>query len=196
MAAALPILAGKHVRLEPLLEAHAGELWAAADEDDIWTWMPPRPADEGALRDWIRARRAGLADGTWIPFLQRDPETGQAFGSTSMFDIDLVNRSLEIGFTWIGRTHRRTGANTEAKRLLLSYAFETMGMNRVQLKTDARNVRSQRAMARIGATREGVLRAHRVLPDGFVRDSAVFSVVRGEWDAVKSHQARLLKPRD
>jgi N-acetyltransferase len=194
VAAPLPLnpttLVGRHVRLEPLRMEHADELWAAADEPPMWAYMLYRVETVDDLRAWIKDR---IQDPTTsLPFLQRDAKTGQAFGSSSIFDIDLRHRRMEIGHTWIGRTHRRTAANTEAKFLLLRHGFETLGANRIQLKTDARNERSRKAILRIGAQFEGILRSHMVLLDGHRRDTAMHSIIREEWPMVRRRLEALL----
>jgi RimJ/RimL family protein N-acetyltransferase len=120
-----------------------------------------------------------------VPFAIVLRASGRAVGSTRYIDIRRAHRGLEIGWTWIGREWQRTAVNSECKRLLLEHAFEVLGALRVQLKTDARNTRSQRAIERLGAKREGVLRAHMVLADGFVRDSVMYSVIAAEWPSVK-----------
>jgi RimJ/RimL family protein N-acetyltransferase len=109
--------------------------------------------------------------------------------------IDSPHRRVEIGWTWLAVAHQRTGANTECKRLLLEHAFEKLGMMRVQLKTDARNLASQRAIERIGGVKEGVLRAHMVMPDGFVRDSVMYSITAEEWPGVKKRLSELCARR-
>lgn len=180
------ILSAPHVRLEPLGLQHAAELFAAAADPDIWTYMPRNGfASLGETEQWICDTLAEQAAGAILPFVQVDPVTGRAFGSTRYLDIQRKHRCLEIGWTWIGREHRRTSANTEAKFLLLRHAFEGLGAIRVQLKTDLRNVRSQTAIARIGAQREGVLRHHMILWNGYVRDSVYFSITDSEWPQVK-----------
>jgi RimJ/RimL family protein N-acetyltransferase len=120
---------------------------------------------------------------------------GRAIGSTRYLDIRREHRGLEIGWTWLGRAWQRTAANTECKLLLLEHAFEALGALRVQLKTDARNLASQRAIERIGAVREGVLRAHMVVREGFVRDSVMYAVTAGEWPEVKGKLEGLLGDR-
>lgn len=186
-------LRGRHVVLEPLRPEHAEELWPAAAERDVWTYMGSDVRTVDDLRAWIGKRQAATVSGLGaLPFLQRDALTGQAFGSSSLFDIDVANRKLEIGHTWVGRSHRRTAANTEAKRLLLAHAFETMGCVRVQLKCDARNARSRAAIERIGAKPEGVLRHWMILADGHRRDTAFFSILEAEWPAVRTRLDALL----
>lgn len=189
------ILRGRHVVLEPLRREHATELWPAAAEPDVWLYMGKRVAAPADLAAWVEARVRMGEEGAALPFLQRDARTGAAFGSTSLFDVDLAHKRAEIGHTWIGASHRRTAANTEAKLLLFAHGFDVLGLNRIQLKTDARNLRSQRAIERLGAVREGVLRKHMVVQDGYVRDSVVYSVVRDEWPAVRARLEALLSAR-
>jgi RimJ/RimL family protein N-acetyltransferase len=146
------------------------------------------------LRTWIGNRIAGAPSRLpALPFLQRDAVTGQAFGSTSLFDIDVAHRKLEIGHTWLGRSHRRTAANTEAKRLLLAHAFEAMGAIRVQFRCDARNAPSRAAIARLRAAQEGILRHWLLLPDGHRRDTVFFSVLEAEWPTVKARLDGMLQ---
>lgn len=192
-------LRGQHVVLEPLRPEHADELWPAADEPALWAYMGADGMGVASLDDlraWIGNRIAGAPSRMpALPFLQRDARTGQAFGSTSLFDVDAANRKLELGHTWVGASHRRTAANTEAKRLLLGHAFEAMGAVRVQLKCDARNLPSRAAIERIGATPEGVLRHWIILPDGHRRDTAFFSILEAEWPSVRQRLDRLLQEK-
>ncbi|MEA3166221.1 MAG: N-acetyltransferase, partial [Thermoplasmata archaeon] len=189
-------LRGRQVVLEPLKDEHAEDLRPAASERDLWRYMGIDVASVDDLRDWIRKRQLGNVRGLGaLPFLQRDAKTGQAFGSSSLFDIDVANRKLEIGHTWLGASHRRSAANTEAKRLLLGHAFDTMGAIRVQLKCDARNARSRAAIERIGAKPEGILRHWLLLPEGHRRDTAFFSVLEAEWPGVKARLDRMLQER-
>jgi RimJ/RimL family protein N-acetyltransferase len=183
-------LTGTHVVLEPLRLEHAQELWSAANEPELWKYMLYRIESVDDLRAWIRDRVADPK--TALPFLQRDAKTGQAFGSSSLFDIDLQHIRMEIGHTWVGRTHRRTAANTESKLLLLRHGFEGLDANRIQLKTDARNERSRQAILRIGAQFEGILRSHMVLLDGHRRDTAMHSIVREEWPQVRGRLEAML----
>jgi RimJ/RimL family protein N-acetyltransferase len=192
-------LLGRHVVLEPLRPEHAEQLWPAASERALWAYMGPDGMGVASLEDlrtWIGRRIAGAPSGLpALPFLQRDARTGQAFGSTSLFDIDVANRKMEIGHTWLGASHRRTAANTEAKRLVLGHAFEAMGAVRVQLRCDARNLRSRAAIERIGAKPEGILRHWLLLPDGHRRDTAFFSVLEEEWPAVRQRLDGLLQEK-
>lgn len=144
------------------------------------------------MRRLIDAALREAAQGTRLPFAIIDLADGRAVGGTSYLDITPAHRRIEIGWTWLGARARRTAINTECKYLLLKHAFETLGCSRVQLKTDARNLRSQVAIERLGAAKEGVLRRHMVLPDGHVRDTVMYSIVSEEWPMVlKRLQASL-----
>lgn len=176
-------LTGRVVRLEPLALGHAPGLLAAATPD-LFALSPQKPdpwTDEG-MRAELRSILA-LPDS--VGFAIIDLATGAPVGRTTYMDIRPAHRGLEIGRTWIGTAHQGTRVNPESKFLLLRHAFETLGAIRVQLKTDARNVHSQRAIAKLGAVREGVLRKHMILPGGVVRDTVLFSITDDEWPAVR-----------
>ena len=181
-------LTGEHVILEPAADRHLPDLLAAAADPDVWTWMPwRRPTDADELAALLEGERA-IA----YPFAQLDATSGRAVGITTYRDVDERNRTLEIGGTWIGRPWWRTAINTEAKLLFLGHAFDALGANRVAIKTDIRNERSQAAIERLGAVREGVVRHQYIRPDGTLRDTVLYSVVPEEWPAVRAHQrARL-----
>lgn len=183
------VLEGRVVRLEPLAEEHAEQLAEAATPDIFAYHFPPAELTAESFREQIRGLR--VAPG-WCPFAQVLRDGSRAVGITSYLDIQPANRSLEIGFTWIGRAWQRTAVNPEAKLLLLRHAFETLGAHRVQLKTDGRNLQSQRALEKLGAVREGVLRRHMILPDGFVRDTVMYSIVDREWPGVRDALERRL----
>ncbi len=173
---------------------HATELWPAASERDLWRYMLFDVASPDDLREWIRRRLEPAAAGTALPFLQRDAATGAAFGSTSIFDIS-PNRTMEVGHTWLGASHRKTAANTEAKVLILGHCFDALGAIRVQLKCDERNTRSRAAIERLGARFEGILRNQMILPDGHKRQAAIYSILDSEWPAVKARlETRLAAP--
>jgi RimJ/RimL family protein N-acetyltransferase len=185
------VLENKWIRLEPLALSHVPALAAVADDPEIWRWLPV-VAPKGAAE--VRALvQGGIGDhqrGERIPFaVVRD---GIAVGTTSYLDLSPEHRSVEIGWTWYGRSARRTTTNTASKRLLLEHAFEDFQVRRVAFKTDARNVTSNTALRRIGATYEGTLRAHRVLPDGGRRDSAYYSILDTEWPAVRRNLDEIL----
>ena len=184
----LPItLIGRHVRLEPLAPMHFESLERNGADAEVWRWMPYVHADpRESVRQWCATLSAMHARGDAAAFAIVEMATGEAVGGTVLFDYSAAHQRVEIGYTWHAKRVWRTAVNTACKFLLLRHAFETLGVNRVQLKTDARNERSQAAIARLGAVREGVLRAHMVLPDGFVRDSVMFSIIASEWPGVKA----------
>jgi RimJ/RimL family protein N-acetyltransferase len=186
-------LVGKLVRLEPLETKHAEEIFAAAQEADIWTYMPQRLDSFLAdVQNWIATTLDYQKAGTVLPFAIRNLATGKICGSTRYLAITPQDHGLEIGWTWLDASARRTGINTECKYLLLQHAFETLGAIRVQLKTDSRNLRSQNAIERIGGLREGVLRNHMILPDGYYRDSVYFSIIESEWPGVKTRLQKMV----
>ncbi len=187
-------LCGRLVRLEPLSLAHAPSLFQAlAIDPTIWRWWREVPPTEVAgmeafLQDLLNEQAAGRV----IAFAQVEVATGRPVGSTTYMNISRRDRGLEIGNTWLGKSWQRTGMNTEAKYLLLRHAFEELGAVRVQLKTDSRNVQSQTAIARLGAVREGVLRKHMLVRDGYIRDTVMFSIIEVEWPGVKTRLEQLL----
>jgi N-acetyltransferase len=180
------VLTGEHVQLVPLTAQHLPDLLEAAADPEVWRYLPIAPpktlADMQALLD---GAALDVAKGVSVAFAICEARTGRAIGSTRYLDIKPRDRGVEIGWTWLSRAAWRTPINTECKYLLLRHAFDDLCALRVQLKTDDRNERSKAAIARIGAKAEGVLRCDRVLWDGYVRDSAYFSVVHHEWQAVK-----------
>jgi RimJ/RimL family protein N-acetyltransferase len=187
-------LRGRFVHLEPLTLAHAPDLFAALTLDpSIWQWFPIAPPTSLAdLEALLRTQLDNQAKGVVVLFSQVEPATGRAVGSTTYLNISRHDRGLEIGSTWLGKPWQRTGINTEAKYLLLRHAFEALGTVRVQLKTDRRNLQSQAAIERLGAVREGILRKHMLVRDGFIRDSVLYSIVAEEWPAVRARlEARL-----
>ena len=187
-------LEGMGVRLEPLELRHAKDLLEAGRDASVWRFRPGEPFETlDDVRRWIDTANAAMREGREIAFaIVRLPD-GAAVGSTRYIDLRRADRALEIGSTWLGPAVQRTGINTECKYLLLRHAFEDLGAVRVQLKTDVRNERSQRAIARIGAVREGVLRRHLTLGDGFVRDTVMFSITDAEWPATKERLEAMLR---
>jgi len=178
-------LSGQFVRVEPLALAHAADLALVATEEGIWSYMPAKvPQNQADVEALIEAALAEAKKGVRLPFSIIDLKGGRAIGSTSYLDIAPAHRRIEIGWTWLGAPARRTAINTECKYLLLKHAFEALGCGRVQLKTDARNLRSQAAIERLGAVKEGVLRRHMILPDGHVRDTVMYSITAAEWPMV------------
>ena len=187
------VLTGKHVRLEPLTRQHVAGLAVAGQDASIWRWMPyGEVTSVEKMRQWVDNILARRAEGTDQPFAVVHLASGKIAGSTRYMEIRPAHRGLEIGGSWYATEFQRTAVNTEAKYLLLRHAFEDLGCIRVQLKTDMRNERSQKAIERVGAVREGVLRNHMILPDGRLRDSVYFSIIDTEWPAVKIHLEELL----
>ncbi|MFD7261350.1 GNAT family N-acetyltransferase [Streptomyces sp. NPDC059874] len=189
-------LVGERVRLEPLAHRHHDGLCEAIRDGKLWelpVTIVPHPEDVPAFIDEALAAREA---GTQIAYATVDLASGRIAGSTRLMVINRTYRRLEIGFTFLGASWQGTGLNTEAKLLMLTHAFEAMGMNRVELLTDVRNGRSRAAIERLGATHEGVLRHHMVMPDGWIRDTAVYSITRPEWpDAKRGLTDRLLGTR-
>jgi N-acetyltransferase len=180
-------LTGKLVRLELLQMKHAVELYQVAQDPSIWTYMPMTPIGSLAEMEQVIAKACQEQEaGVSLPFAIIDLARNRAVGSTRYLDIQPANRGLEIGWTWLSPSVQRTGINTECKYLLLRHAFETWGMIRVQLKTHHLNFKSQRAIERLGAVKEGTLRNHIIMPDGSYRHSVYYSIIEGEWPLVKA----------
>jgi N-acetyltransferase len=180
-------LIGKTVRLEPLQARHADDLFLAGQEAEMWLYLPTNPCvSRGAMAQWIAETLRLQQAGDCLPFAIIDLATGRAIGSTRYLAMMAKDYGLEIGWTWLDPAVRRTGVNTECKYLLLTHAFEVLKAIRVQLKTDSRNVRSQTAIARIGGVREGVLRNHMIMSDGYRRHTVYFSILDSEWPSVKA----------
>ena len=178
------VLHGRFVRLEPLAETHRDDLLEAAAQDPATFRYMGTDLSVGA-----GAWDAYLADALrpeFVTWATVDAATGRAVGSSRFGDIAPEHGRVEIGWTWIAPSHQRSATNTEAKLLQLSYAFDDLGATRVALKTDGRNLRSQAAIERLGANREGALRRHMRMPDGFIRDTVYFSILDDEWPAVKT----------
>jgi N-acetyltransferase len=180
------ILTGKYVRLEPLTEEHAAGLTEIGLDETIWQYLPYGKMQNGSdIRRWVQAILDREAGGTDLPFAVIHLASGRVAGTTRYMEIRPEHHGLEIGGTWYGADFRRTQVNTECKYLLLEQAFEELKSIRVQLKTDSRNERSQRAIERIGAKREGLLRNHMILPNGYFRHSIYYSILDIEWPQVK-----------
>jgi len=188
------LLEGRHVRLEPMTRAHAAGFLAAAADPAMWTYLPRAPFTGLAdVEGWIDEALAAQRAGTEVPYATIRRGDGKVVGSTRFIDIRRPHRGLEIGWTWIAPEAQRTPINTEAKYLMLVQAFDVWGAMRVQLKSDERNVKSRRAMERIGAQFEGVLRQQMLRPyDGYVRSSSMYSFIDREWPAAKAALAAKL----
>lgn len=180
------VLTGDRVRLEPLGLEHVDDLTLAGADPSIWALTVARPTDRAGIEAWVRTALANAAAGTEMPFATIDLGTGRAVGSTRFMAIVPDHRRLEIGWTWLAPDRQRSGANREAKLLQLTHAFEELGANRVEFKTDARNEKSRNALLGIGASFEGIFRSHMIMPTGPLRDSAWYSVIAPEWPGVKA----------
>ena len=177
-------LGGEHVSLVPLTQDHCADLVIAAKElGQLWYTSVPHP---DAVSSEIDRRNGELAKGTMVPFAALDP-SGRAVGMTTYMNIDQTTPRVEIGSTWYAPSVQRTGLNTQAKRLLLGHAFETLGCVAVELRTHALNHQSRRAIERLGAKLDGILRNHFYTTDGNMRDTAVYSILNSEWPTIRTH---------
>ena len=188
------ILEGKHVRLEPMTEAHVPGLAQIGVGQTFWDFMLYGNINtEADMANWVQDILSRAEKGTDLPFVAIQLASGRLAGATRYLNIMPKDRGLEIGGTWYGHEFQRTAVNTECKYLLLQHAFETLECIRVQLKTDQRNERSQKAIERIGAVKEGVLRNHMILPDGRYRHSVFYSILDSEWPQVKQRLEQMLE---
>lgn len=186
-------LIGRHARLEPMTEAHIPGLAEIGVGQTFWDYMLYGNMDtETDMANWVRDILSRAARGTDLPFVAIHLESGRVAGATRYLNIMPNDRGLEVGGTWYGPDFQRTAVNTECKYMLLTYAFETLGCIRVQIKTDSLNVRSQKAIERIGAVKEGVLRNHMILPNGRIRHSVFYSILDSEWPDVKKRLEGML----
>ncbi|WP_174188399.1 GNAT family N-acetyltransferase [Nocardia barduliensis] len=188
-------LSGRYVRLEPMTAAHTEGLLAIADDDVFEHLSSPRPQDIQAARRMVETMTNGNVTGgrvCWAQIDIRDTTAGPIAGTTSYYEINPANGSVAIGFTWLGRQWWRSGLNTEAKLLLLQRAFDVLGAVRVFWHTDIRNIRSQAAIAGLGAEREGLLRKHKRRPDGSWRDTVQFAMTDDDWPAVRDRLTKKL----
>ncbi len=185
-------LEGSIVTLEPLQEAHAEELWEAARPAEIWAWLANLNQRE-RFDLWMQLTLDAAQAGSEGPFTTRDARTGRAIGSSRYLNVRSGDRVIEIGWTWLHPSAWRSGANVEAKLMMMRHAFETLGCVRVEFKTDARNERSRAALAALPAQFEGILRNHMIVPDVGQRDSAYYSVIDSEWPEVRANLERRLE---
>ena len=180
-------LQGRHVSLEPLHQEHFAEIQAAAADGELWKlFFTSVPSPENT-QNWLDLALEMQDQKKAIPFVIREKRTGQIVGSTRYCNIDHNNERLEIGYTWYAKRVQRSAINTECKLLLLSHAFDIFECIAVEFRTDWFNRRSQAAIERLGAKRDGVLRNHTILPDGRVRDTVVYSILQNEWAGVKQN---------
>jgi len=179
-------LEGRHVRLEPLALAHLDGLCEVGLDEELWRWTPIQVRTREEMRGYIEAALRLQDAKSALPFAAVEQASGRLVGSTRYMNVDEPNRHVEIGSTWIGRPWQRTAINTEAKFLMLRYAFEMLGCLRVELKTDSLNEQSRRAILRIGARQEGIFRNHMICWNGRIRHTVWFSVIDSEWLEVKA----------
>ena len=188
-------LEGAHVRLLPLSLEHLDGLCAVGLDEELWKWVPARVLDPQQMRDYVELALDEQKRGMSVPFTTTLKDTGQIVGCTRYANISVKDGRLEIGWTWIGKPWQRSPVNTEAKYLMLRHAFEVLGCTRVELKTDGLNEKSRAAILRIGAKQDGVLRRHTMTYSGRIRDTVYFSILDGEWPAVKAGlENRLQRP--
>lgn len=186
-------LQGRVVRLEPLALAHVPGLARVGLDPELWRWIPTQVADAAQMQAWVQTALDEQTAGTSLPFAIISQASGEAIGSTRYMNIVPAHRRLEIGSTWLSTAAQRSGANTEAKLLLLTHAFEALKAIRVELKTDALNSKSRAAIARIGGIEEGIFRRHVICESGRVRDTVYFSMLDNEWPAVKTRLFSMLR---
>lgn len=186
-------LQGRVVRLEPLALAHVPGLARVGLDPELWRWIPTQVADAAQMQAWVQTALEEQAAGNSLPFAIISQASGEAIGSTRYMNIVPAHRRLEIGSTWLSTAAQRSGANTEAKLLLLTHAFEALKAIRVELKTDALNSRSRAAIARIGGIEEGIFRRHVICASGRVRDTVYFSILDNEWPAAKTRLGGMLR---
>jgi N-acetyltransferase len=185
-------LHGRHVRLEPLSIQHCAGLSEVGLDEELWRWIPTPVRTPQQMAEYVEAALKEQAAGTALPFAQIEAATGRVIGSTRYANIERLHRRVEIGWTWVACDFQRTAVNTEAKYLLLRHAFETLGCNRVELKTDSLNAKSRAAILRIGAQQEGIFRNHMLTDSGRIRHTVYFSILNSEWPEVKARlEARL-----
>ncbi|MBP0598668.1 GNAT family N-acetyltransferase [Herbaspirillum sp. LeCh32-8] len=182
----LPVLTGELVELRPLAADHRNALLEAAADGELWNMTLTVVPGEQNVDNYLSTALQGHTDGRVMAFLIVDRACGRPIGTTRFWKIDRANRKLEIGHTWLSLSFQRSGANTEAKFLLLRHAFEQMACVRVQFTTDVLNERSRAAILRIGAKQEGIVRHERIMPDGRKRDSVRFSIIDDEWPEVRA----------
>jgi RimJ/RimL family protein N-acetyltransferase len=187
------VLDGKQVRLEPLALSHLDALCVAGLYPELWRWIPNPIRNADDMRAYIETALKWRKEGSALPFVIVERGANEVIGSTRFANIDKVNKHVEIGWTWITPRWQRSAVNTETKFLLLRHAFETLGCNRVEFKTDALNAKSRAALKRIGATEEGTFRSHMIVQAGRVRDTVYFSIIAREWPGVKRRLEEMMR---
>lgn len=189
------VLTGRVVRLVPLGTEHLDALLPVAADEELWRFTPTAASTPESLREYVATALAERDAGVALPFVTTELGTGRVVGSTRFAAYARAHRRIEIGWTWVGRSWQRTAVNTEAKLLMLTHAFETLGMRRVELKTDRLNEKSRNAILRLGATEEGTFRQHMLTAGGRIRDTVYFSILGGEWPRVRARLMEKLAAR-
>lgn len=186
------VLAGRAVRLEPLALEHVASLCEVGLDPELWRWTITNVRDAEDMRRYVEAALAARDRGTAYPFVTIERGGGRVVGTTRYNAIEPEHRRVEIGYTFVAPAYQRSAVNTEAKYLMLRHAFETLGMHRVEFRTDVLNTRSRNALLGIGATEEGILRGHSITETGRIRDTIYFSILSHEWPRVRTHlEARM-----
>ncbi len=188
-------LTGQYAQLEPLTQQHLAEILLAAADGELWQLFFTSVPTPEKTADWLSLALQMQDLGLALPFIVRDRRNGKIVGSTRFCNIDSKNQRLEIGYTWYSQSVQRSGINTECKLMLLNHAFENLGCIAVEFRTDWFNKRSQAAIERLGAKRDGVLRNHMLQADGRIRDTVVYSIIQTEWPGVKANLRYLLQRR-
>jgi len=191
-----PILESPHVRLEPLSSTHLPALEKIAFDERIWRYMLTRVTNRSELEAWLEAAQAARGTGhlPWVTIVKSSgPEGNRVVGATRFLDLDLRHRTVEIGHTWLSPSVQQAGVNPEAKLLQLTYAFDTLNLNRVAFKTHHENLQSQAAIKKLGAQYEGTFRNHNITPDGTLRHSMWYSITKEEWPQVRSRLEERLR---
>ena len=186
-------LRGKVVRLEPLSLAHVPALSRVGLDPELWRWIPTQVASAEQMRAYVQTALDEQRSGGSLPFAIVTQAGDEVIGCTRYMNIVPAHQRLEIGSTWLSAASQRSGANSEAKLLLLTHAFEVLGAHRVEFKTDALNQKSRQAITRIGAVEEGLFRKHMICASGRVRDTVYFSIINSEWPAVKARLAGMMR---
>lgn len=189
------VLEGEHTRLEPLSLVHEESLNLAAADGELYNSTVTVVPTRASMADYVEAALTAHERGTELPFVIIRKSSAEVVGTTRFYEIEKTDRRVAIGYTWIAARAQRTAINTEAKLLLLTHAFESWRCNRVELITDVLNEQSRAAILRLGATEEGVLRSHMIMPNGRVRDSACFSIILTEWPEVKTRLQNKLREK-
>lgn len=189
-------LEGRVVKLVPLEERHGDDLAKIADDPSIWRYIPLSLETREDVEAWVQHALNGAKSGRIISFVTIEKATGTVVGATSFRDIEPDHHTAEIGGTWIGLRWQRTAINSEAKYLMLRYLFDTLGWQRAWFKTDVLNVKSQRAIERLGATREGVMRKNMIVQHGRQRDSVLYAIIDDDWPAIRTRMEAALYPNE